>query len=148
MTHVPGPVRLIRQGAVERRRAGQAGQSPMTILEQMPALVVLERIPVPALAIGQDGTILFANTPFAEMLGHTLEEVLSLKFHQIFHTLPADGSAVSAIHSHADQLVELTHTDGSIVRAKMSRSALLRGGDPVVLATFRDETEQLWVNGL
>jgi hypothetical protein len=36
----------------------QPGQSAMTILKQLPAVVVLERIPVPVLAIAQDGTVL------------------------------------------------------------------------------------------
>jgi len=54
---------------VERRRNGrQPGQSAMTILKQLPAVVVLERIPVPVLAIAQ-GTVLFANTAFSEMVG-------------------------------------------------------------------------------
>jgi PAS domain-containing protein len=41
----------------------------MSILKQLPALVVLERIPVPVLAIAQDGTVLFANNAFSEMVG-------------------------------------------------------------------------------
>jgi hypothetical protein len=45
----------------ERRRPGQAGQSSMATLKQLPALVVLERLPVPVLAIDRDGTILFAK---------------------------------------------------------------------------------------
>jgi len=118
----------------------------MTTLEQLPARVVLERIPVPVLAVGQDGTILFANGAFAEMLGHTPEAVRSMKFHQIFHTMPADGSPVSVLRAHAGLIVELAHRDGSVVRARMSKSALLRGDDPVVLATFQDLTEQLWVD--
>ena len=52
----------------------------MTLLRELPALVVLERFPVPVLAIAEDGTILFANGAFAEMLGYTSEDVLSLKF--------------------------------------------------------------------
>jgi PAS domain S-box-containing protein len=124
---------------------GQAAQSPMATLEQLPTLVVLERLPVPVLAIAEDGTILFANSAFAEMLGHAKDGVLALKFEQIFHTLPADESAVSVVRAHADLVVELLHQDGSTVRARMSKSALLRGDDPVALATFQDLTEQLWV---
>jgi PAS domain S-box-containing protein len=120
----------------------------MTTLRQMPALVVLDRLPEPVLAIGRDGTILFANRACAAMLGHSLEELLSLKFDQIFRSPPVDDSdAVSVIRAHADLLVELAHADGSIVRATMSKSALLRGDDPVALATFHDLTEQLWING-
>jgi PAS domain S-box-containing protein len=135
-------------GNVERRRDGQGGQDPMALLKELPALVVLERFPVPVLAITEDGTILFANKAFAEMLGHSAVEVTALKFRQIFHTLPADESAVSVVRSHADLIVELVHSDGSIVRARMSKSALLRGDDPVALATFQDLTERLWVDEL
>jgi hypothetical protein len=41
-------------------------------------------------------------------------------------------------------IVELAHKDGSIVRALMSRSALMRAGDQFALAVFQDLTEQLW----
>jgi PAS domain S-box-containing protein len=133
----------------DRRRAGQAGQSPMTILEQLPALVVLQRLPVPTLALGQDSSILFANAAFADMLGHPLEELLTLKFYQVFHTLRVDESdAVFLIRAYANQLVELAHSDGSIVRALMSKSALRRGDDPVAITTFQDLTEKLWDDGV
>ena len=42
----------------------------MDILTRLPAVVVLERIPVPTLAMARDGIILFANTAFAEMVGY------------------------------------------------------------------------------
>jgi PAS domain S-box-containing protein len=133
---------------VERRRDGKDGQNPMALLAEMPALVVLERFPVPVVAIAEDGTILFANSAFAEMVGRTSEAVKALKFGEIFHTMPTDESAVSAVRAHADLIVELLHDDGSIVRARMSKSALLRGDDPVALATFQDLTERLWVDEL
>jgi len=98
-------------GNVERRRDGQDSQSPMALLKELPALVVLERFPVPVLAIAEDGTILFANAAFAEMLGHTPDAVKELKFRQIFHTLPPDESAVSAVRAHADLIVELVGMD-------------------------------------
>jgi PAS domain S-box-containing protein len=120
----------------------------MALLKELPALVVLERLPVPVVAIGEDGTILFANAAFAEMLGYTAEAVKSMKFRQNFHTMPADESAVSVVRAHADLIVELIHQDSSIVRARMSKSALLRGDDPVALATFQDLTERLWVDEL
>lgn len=120
----------------------------MALLTELPALVVLGRFPVPVLAIAEDGTILFANPAFADMLGYPADEVTALNFREIFHTLPTDESAVSVVRSHADLIVELVHHDGSIVRARMSKSALLRGDDPVALATFQDLTEQLWVDEL
>lgn len=133
---------------MERRNNGQDTQSPISLLQQMPALVVLERFPVPVLAIGEDGSILFANSAFADMVGHSTDTVKQLKFAEIFHSLPADKSAVSVVRAHADLVVDLVHQDSSIVRARMSKSALVRGDDPVALATFQDLTERLWVDEL
>ncbi|PEG60607.1 PAS domain S-box protein [Mycolicibacterium boenickei] len=133
---------------MERRQSGQDPQSPMALLQNIPALVVLERFPVPVLAIAEDGTILFANTAFGEMVGRDTDAVKSMKFAEVFHSLPADESAVSVMRANAGLLVDLVHDDGSIVRARMSKSALLRGDDPVALATFQDLTERLWAEEL
>jgi PAS domain S-box-containing protein len=116
----------------------------MTTLKQLPTLVVLERIPVPVLAIGHDGGILFTNTAFAEMVGRQPDEVLSLRFHQIFHQAPALESLLSVVHAFANMVVELAHKDGSVVRALMSRSAVMRADDQFALAAFQDLTKQLW----
>lgn len=137
---------------MERRRNTHPGESPMETLRQLPALVVLERIPVPVLAIADDGTILFANTGFADMLGYTQDEVLALEFWQILGQpspapVPDGDSALSVLQSLANLVVDLTHRDGSTVRALMSRSALRRSDDRVALATFQDLTEQLWLDG-
>jgi PAS domain S-box-containing protein len=126
------------------RRRNRHPQSPMTTLKQLPALVVLERIPVPVLAIGHDGGILFANTAFAEMVGCEPDEVLSLRFHQIFHQAPASETLLSVLHAFANMVVELAHKDGSVVRALMSRSAVMRANDQFALAAFQDLTKQLW----
>jgi PAS domain S-box-containing protein len=122
----------------------------MTTLKQLPALVVLERIPVPVLAIGHDGSILFTNSAFASMVGFDPDEVLALRFHEIFHQAPPSDSMLSpesllsVVHALANQLVELAHKDGSVVRALMSKSAVLRADDQFALAAFQDLTEQLW----
>jgi PAS domain S-box-containing protein len=132
---------------VERRRNRQHSQSPMTVLKQLPALVVLKRIPVPVLAIAHDGSILFTNTAFAEMVGRDPDEVLSLRFHQIFHRVPASESLPTVVHALANMVVELAHKEGSVVRALMSESAVMRADDQFALAVFQDLTEQLWEQG-
>lgn len=116
----------------------------MAVLKQLPALVVLERIPVPVLAIGHDGSILFTNSAFAEMVGREPAEVLSLQFHQLFHQAEATDSLLSVVHALANMVVDLEHKDGSTVRALMSRSAVVRADDQFALATFQDLTERLW----
>jgi PAS domain S-box-containing protein len=131
---------------VERRRKAQANLSPVATLKQLPALVVLERIPIPVLAIAGDGALLFANTAFSEMVGRAREDIVAMKFDEIFHLPLTEESAVSVVQSLANEVVELAHFDGSSVRALMSRSALIRADDDVALATFQDLTEQLWLD--
>lgn len=116
----------------------------MTTLKQLPALVVLERIPIPVLAIAEDGSILFTNSAFAQMVGSDPDEVLALRFHEIFHEAPETESLLSFVHALANMVVELAHKDGSVVRALMSRSAVRRADDKFALAAFQDLTEQLW----
>lgn len=118
----------------------------MDTLKTLPALVVLERIPVPVLAVAYDGSVLFANTAFAEMVGSTPEAVLSLQFRQIFTHPMATESVLDVVAAYANMVVELAHTDGSTVRALMSKSALRRADDQIALATFQDLTEQLWAD--
>ena len=129
-----------------RRRSGQAEQSPAAKLQQMPAVVVLERIPVPTLAIDKHGTILFANAAFAAMLGHTQDTIEQLTFHQIFLS-PVDGPAVAAMRAYTDEVVELTNRNGFTVLARMSNSAMERDDDEVALVVFEDLTERLWTDG-
>jgi PAS domain S-box-containing protein len=133
---------------MERRSTAHTGLAPIELLRALPALVVLQRLPVATLAIAEDGAIVFANEACEEMLGYGDGELAQLRFREIFHTMPADEPVVKTLRAHADRVVELAHRDGSIVRARMSKSALMRGDDPVLLAAFHDLTEQLWTEEL
>jgi PAS domain S-box-containing protein len=131
---------------IERRRNAGSGDSPTDILTRLPAVVVLERVPVPTLAMARDGIILFANTAFAEMVGHRQDKLAGLAFPEVFHTVPAVIGALSGVDALANLVVELRHCEGWTVRAKMSKSAMMRRDDPVVLVTFENLTERLWVD--
>ncbi|MFY2861111.1 PAS domain S-box protein [Mycobacterium sp. THU-M104] len=113
---------------------------------RLPALVVLERIPVPTVAIARDGDILFANTAFAEMVGYPQDGLAGAEFPQIFNIDLAALNALSGAEALANMVVGLKHCEGWTVRAKMSKSALMRHDDPVVLVTFENLTERLWVD--
>ena len=131
---------------VERRRNGGSGDSPMDILTRLPAVVVLERLSVPSLAMARDGIILFANTAFADMVGYRQDRLVGLSFPHTFHTVPAALCALSGVDALANLVVELQHSEGWTVRARMSKSALKRRDDPVVLVTFENLTERLWID--
>ncbi|OBK47937.1 hypothetical protein A5655_05675 [Mycobacterium sp. 1081908.1] len=111
----------------------------------MPALVVLDRLPSPALAVDRLGTILFANGSFCDMVGYLPDELASMNFEDIFHCLPADDRWVALVGTGAKRLVELRHRDGHMVLASMSKSAMRRRDDTVALVTFHDRTEELWL---
>jgi PAS domain S-box-containing protein len=134
--------------APERRRPRPVDQSPLEVLQQMPGLVVLERLPVPALAVDREGTILFANGAFSDMLGHARDQLLEMKFRDVFCSPGTYHSAVTLVRAHADRLVKLAHKDGHPVWASMSKSAMRRRDDILALATFRDHTEELWLNSV
>jgi PAS domain S-box-containing protein len=133
--------------AMEQVSATSGRHPAVTALGGMPALQVLDRLPIPVLAVSQSGTILFANDAFAEMVGLPAAEVQAKQLDQIFYTAPRAHSAVRFMRDFAGLVVELAHADGSVVSARMSRSALLRSDDPVALTSFQDLTEQLWAAG-
>jgi PAS domain S-box-containing protein len=130
---------------VERRRPRPPGQLPIDELHRMPALVVLERLPAPALAVDRRGTILFANGSFCHMVGYSPDELASMDFEDLFNRLPGDDRWVALAGTGAKHLVELRHKGGHSVWASMSKSAMRRRDDTVALVTFHDRTEELWL---
>jgi PAS domain-containing protein len=138
----------LRDGGVriERRRNGGAADSPMDILRRLPAVVVLERLPVPALAMARDGIILFANMAFAEMVGYEQDRLTGSVFPEIFHTVPVALCGLAGVDALANLVVELRHCEGWTVRARTSNSALMRHDDRVVLVTFDNMTDRLWTD--
>lgn len=116
----------------------------MALLGGLGALTVLEWIDVPVLAMASDGTVVFSNWAFADMIGYTPEMVRVLSCRHIFEGALRGESPMSIIRAHADLVVDLVHLDGSTVRAKVSE-ALVLGDDEVAIATFDDMTEALWI---
>ena len=60
--------------------------------------------------------------------------------------MPAALCALSGVDALANLVVELQHCEGWTVQARMSKSALMRCDDPVVLVTFENLTERLWTD--
>lgn len=131
----------------DRRRPCRFGQLPMELLDDVPAAVLLRRLPVPALAVGDDGAVLFASDAFAAMVGRSPATLSLTELSQVLPWIGGGGGAVATMRAHANQIVDVTHSDGSTVLALMSESAMLRHDDPVALSTFVDVSEQIWVGG-
>lgn len=133
---------------IERRRPRPPDLLPIDELHRMPALVVLDRLPSPALAADRAGTVLFANRPFCDMVGYSSDELLAMNFDDFVYRLPVNDPWGALVGTGAEHLVELRHKCGHSVWASMSESAMRRSDDAVALLTFRDRTEELWVSGV
>jgi PAS domain-containing protein len=105
---------------------------------QTSALPALERVPVPAIALADDGSVLFANTAFAEILGCSRGAITSMSYEQIFYALPNEETLFGVARLRADSFGDLHHLDGSTIFAKMSKSAVMRRAGPVPSATFAE----------
>jgi PAS domain S-box-containing protein len=129
---------------IERRGNGRPGDSAVDVLRRLPAVAALERLPVPALAMSRNGFILFANAAFAEMVGYERDALVGEPFLEIFDTVPAGEAGRPGVDALTNRVVQLRHCEGWTVRARMSKSALTRRDDPLVLVTFDDLTDRLW----
>jgi transcriptional regulator of aromatic amino acid metabolism len=121
--------------AAQRPLARNAVPGPAD-LDRLPALPVLDRLPVPVLAIQNRGAILFANHALAELLGLQKISMSEMTVWQILEGLPRDPCVHHYLHAHAGQVVGLIPAQGSIIKAHMSASALRRYDDQVVLSAF------------
>jgi len=65
---------------------------------------------------------------------------------EIFDTVPAGVAALAGVDAVANLVVQLRHREGWTVRARMGNSAMMRAEDSIVLVTFDNLTERLWVD--
>jgi hypothetical protein len=95
----------------------------------MSALPALERIPVPAIALTDDGC--------------SPDAVAAMTYDEIFHALPIEETLFGVARLRAEKIGDLQHLDGSTIFAKMTKSAVARNEGPVALATFDELMERL-----
>lgn len=120
----------------------RATNSPTVEPRRTPALPALERIPVPAIALADDGAVLFANMAFAEILGCSREAITSMSYEEVFYALPTEETLFGVARLRADT-GDLQHLDGSTIFAKMSKMAVMRRAGPVAVASIDELMERL-----
>ena len=131
----------------DRRRSDP--NTALGYLEQLPALRLLERLPVPALAVDEEGVIVHANPALERMLGYPEHWFAGCSVADVVvpASSPGGPASVALLRDFAGKVIELAHREGFVVRAAVSRSVLRRKDDPVTFVCFQDLTEQLWGGG-
>jgi PAS domain S-box-containing protein len=138
----------------EPERTSQRRRPPpvttLGYLDQLPARILLDRLPTPALAVGLDGVLIYANPACARLLGYAETTTLT---GQPLNTLLAGQShtaprkCLTLLRTPENSAVTLwRHADGYPVATLLSRPLLIRDDDPLVLITVTDMTEWLWSN--
>jgi PAS domain-containing protein len=128
---------------LERRRSRWAGDFAKAEPCQTPALRVLDQYPVPAIALADDGAVVFANTAFAQVFGCSRGAVTSMRREDVLAALPAEETLFAVPQLRADGSGSLLHLEGATFFAKMRRSAIVNGADSVAMATFEELLDQL-----
>jgi PAS domain-containing protein len=97
----------------DKRRRRPRDESATEFLRDFPALLALDRLAVPILAVDDDGDIVFANEAFAAMVGHSRQALVSMNLQILLPSVtPRDSQVVPALREHANSVVRLWHADG------------------------------------
>jgi PAS domain-containing protein len=135
----------LRRG--ERRRWPSPGR-PEEYLRALPALILLDRLPIPMLATGLDGLVVYTNPAFATMLGHHPDTVMltgqQLPALLAGHATTPPRDCVTALRAASNVIVDWLHVEGFPVRSVISETLFFRASDQVLLFGVTDITELIW----
>jgi PAS domain-containing protein len=130
----------------ERRRQ----PAPSTLdgyLHQLPALILLDRLPTPMLATGLDGVLIYTNPAFATVLGYPDTTTLTeqpLPALLAGHSATPSRDCVTALRAAGTVVIDWLHAEGFPVRTVVSDTLLARATDPILLISITDITELMW----
>lgn len=130
----------------DRRRRARP-DTALAYVAELPSALLLDRLPVPILAVHENGSVVFVNRAFEDLLGCRRTELVDSPAERLFADDSDDRPAVVRTREYAHQIAELRHADGSTVKVLVSDSVLVRDDDPVAVVVMLDVTEQLWTLG-
>lgn len=115
-------------------------------LHGLPALNLLDRLPIAVLAVALHGDIVYANQACADMLGYidgktvARQPLTELLAHHETATL---AECVDVLRSKPSSTL-WCHTENYPVHTRVSPPLLVRSSDPVLLISITDLTEWVW----
>jgi PAS domain-containing protein len=133
----------------ERRRR-PSPSSPEEYLRALPALTLLDRLPIPMLATRLDGVVVYTNPAFATMLGHHPDTVMltgqQLPALLAGHAATPPPDCVTALRAASDVIVDWLHVEGFPVPSVVSETLFIRTTDQILLIGVTDITELIWTS--
>lgn len=136
----------------DRRNPTSRAISDPNQFPELPVTVVLNRIPVPVLAVEPGGEVVFANEAFRELMGidaDSADAAEPMHLQNIFPARDAPGvniaeTFLTTVATRADSLWRMSDSKGDILQVRASKSILRRAEDDLVLVVLEDFTDQLW----
>lgn len=121
---------------------------PMAESRQTAGLRALEQHPVAAIAVADDGAVLFANIAFAKLLGCSCDVLTSMSQDDICSTLPAGETLCAVARLCPNTIGRSLKLGQATCFVKVRKSAILDGPESVAIAMFVGLTERLsWGGG-
>jgi PAS domain-containing protein len=137
--------------SLERRRR-PSPSSPEEYLRALPALILLDRLPIPMLATRLDGVVVYTNPAFATMLGHHPDTIMltgqQLPALLAGHAATPPPDCVTALRAASNAIVDWLHVEGFPVRTVVSETLYVRTADQILLIGVTDITELMWTTPL
>ena len=138
----------VEERITERRRQPPPS-TPNGYLHALPALILLDRLPIPMLATGLDGVLIYANPAFATMLGYPDSTTLTeqpLPALLVGHSATPPRDCVTALRAAGTVVIDWLHAEGFPVCTVVSDALLVRATDPILLISITDITELMWTS--
>jgi PAS domain-containing protein len=131
---------------MEERRRHRLPEETEGYLRQLPALVLVDRLPTAILGVGLLGDIAYANTACAQMFGYVDgATVTGLNLTKLLrgHEASSPEDCLATLRT-TNSAVEWNHDQGYVVRTMLSPPLLLRHTDALLLIGITDVTSWLW----
>jgi PAS domain-containing protein len=138
-----------KERSTERRRRPSLSTTD-EYLHALPALILLDRLPIPMLATGLDGVVVYTNPAFATMLGHH-PDTITLTGQRLpallaGHSATPPRDCVTALRAAGTVVVDWLHAEGFPVRSVISDTLFVRATDQILLIGVTDITELMWTD--
>ncbi len=115
-------------------------------LRDMPALLLLHRLPTAMLGIGPLGDIAYANPACADMFGYADAAAVTRQHLPDLMTGHQDLTPRACVTTlrMPGAIINWNHAHDYVIRTMVSPPLLVRAADPLLLVSITDVTEWLW----